>query len=59
VQTAVLSDVIRRYYSVLMTFFMSFSSFYKRGEEKVKKQRIKGKTMAQQMKLLWNNSFIN
>jgi len=37
---------------------MSFSPFYERVEEKGKKQRIKGKTMAQWMKLLQNNSFV-
>jgi len=31
---------------------MSFSPFYK-------KQRIKRKTMAQQINLLWNSSFVN
>jgi len=41
------------------TFFASFSPFYTRVEEKGRKQRIKGKTMAQWIQLLWNNSFIN
>jgi len=41
------------------TSFSSFSPFYKRVEEKGKKQGIKGKTMAKWMKLFWNNSFVN
>jgi len=41
------------------TFLVSFSPFYKRVEEKGKKRRIKGMTMAQWMDLLQNNSLVN
>jgi len=40
-------------------FFTNFSPFNKGLEEQGKKRRIKGKTMAQWMNLLGNNSFIN
>jgi len=44
---------------IINTSFASFSPFYKGVEEKGKEQRIKGKTMAQWLNLLWNSSFVN
>jgi len=38
---------------------MSFSPFYKGVEEEGKKPRIKRKSMAQWMNLLWNSRFVN
>jgi len=38
---------------------MNFSPLYKGVEEKGKERRIKGKTMAQWINLLWNSSFVN